>query len=179
MQSSNSSDALLMNIFCYPKFWQWQGPRKLLDVAGSGKMEFGWEPDLENETKPTEIDLKFDNVIIEAKLTEDSFYKKKKTVVEKYKDLALVFDTSRLILNNKNEYENYQLIRNFLTAYKYDCKFILLVDEARTDLIKSFFDTVMAVKDYYFAKRLKFITWQELVATTGGELKPFITRKYF
>jgi hypothetical protein len=32
MQSSNSSDAILMNIFCHPKFSSWIGPQQLLQI---------------------------------------------------------------------------------------------------------------------------------------------------
>ena len=40
MQSSNSSDALLMNIFCHPKLNSWKGIRNLFGVSDI-KPEFG------------------------------------------------------------------------------------------------------------------------------------------
>lgn len=44
MQSSNSSDALLMNIFCDRYINQWKGVKKLLNVSDLGKLTFGYQP---------------------------------------------------------------------------------------------------------------------------------------
>lgn len=43
MQSCNSSDALLMNIFCHPKISSWKGLSKLLKVNFDHNIEFGWQ----------------------------------------------------------------------------------------------------------------------------------------
>jgi hypothetical protein len=36
MQSLNSSDALLMNVFCCPSFIKWQGPKTILNIQNYG-----------------------------------------------------------------------------------------------------------------------------------------------
>jgi len=182
MQSANSSDALLMNIFCHPQFTKWKGPKKLLNIERYDKFSFGWNPIFENENPDyrTEIDLKINHtdVIIEAKLTESDFTSKEVKCVEGYEDFHYVFDKNFLKIKD-DKYENYQLIRNILTAKKNNSDFILIVDQTRIDLIRQFYATVNAVKDFNFAGRLKFITWQELIKSTGISLKGYIENKYF
>jgi len=180
MQSSNSSDALLMNIFCYPKFKNWKGPSKLLRINTNKKFEFGWNPNFDNENQKhkTEIDLKVGKTIFEAKLTEANFTKKRKEVVESYVDLHTIFEKS-LLCHSNGQYTNYQLIRNILTAYKYGLNFTLLIDDRRIDLIKEFIITIKSIKSYDLRKNLNIITWQEIIDTCGEELKSYISKKYF
>jgi len=181
MQSCNSSDALLMNIFCYPEFKKWSGPKKLLGIADYTVIEFGWNPHLSNEKpeSPTEIDMKIGSHIFESKLTESDFTSKEACVVESYENFDTVFDRNALQRTKDNQYLNYQLIRNILTAYKYNFYFTLFVDETRTDLIKNLFATAIAVKDIDLRERINFVTWQELTVACGVDLKKYITEKYF
>jgi len=179
MQSSNSSDALLMNIFCYPKIFDWKSVRDLLEITPPTDIVFGWNPDcFENEKGgKTEIDLKINNIIFEAKLTEDNFQSKDKVTVSNYADFVNVFHTDLLPQTN-NEYTTYQLIRNILTAHHKKLDFVLLVDNSRVDLIRDFYDTVNAVKCPNLRKRMSFISWQELIDVCGKELKDYISKKY-
>ncbi len=180
MQSSNSSDALLMNIFCYPKINQWKGLKKLLGIDNLSNIEFGWNPFFENEDPkhPTEIDMKIGNNIFEAKLTENNFTQKEKKIVEKYSDLSKVFDLEKLnIIDNK--YESYQLIRNILTAFKYNYYFTLLIDESRTDLIRFLITIIKAIKINELQNKIYFITWQEIADVCGRDLKNYLENKYF
>ena len=60
MQSSNSSDALLMNIFCYPKINEWKGVKQLLQVNDLSQLKFGHEPGIslnDGTVDRTEVDL--------------------------------------------------------------------------------------------------------------------------
>jgi hypothetical protein len=178
MQSSNSSDALLMNIFCNPGVGKWTGLQKLLHIDTFSVIEFGWNPSFENEVlHPTEIDMKIGNSIFESKLSEESFTEKEKGIVENYSDFYTVFDSQYLPSNNTH-YFNYQLIRNILTAYKYNFTFSILVDQTRTDLIRSLLEVVTAIKEPEIRKRIGFFTWQEIAAVCGSELREFIERKY-
>lgn len=180
MQSSNSSDAILMNIFCNPKLIIWTGIKKLFNITDFDDFLFGWKPDFSNEKLvSTEIDLKFNDIIIEAKLTEDDFQSQGPEIVEAYDNFSLVFDCTLLELNKKGEYRNYQLIRNILTAYKCEYRFILLVDESRIDLIKEFIKTTNAIKENSLRKRMEFITWQEITNSVGKTLREYIQTKYF
>lgn len=180
MQSSNSSDAILMNIFCNPKLINWTGIKKLFNITDFDDFLFGWKPDFSNEKLvSTEIDLKFNDIIIEAKLTEDDFQSQDPEIVEAYDNFSLVFDCTLLELNKIGKYKNYQLIRNILAAYKYKCRFILLVDESRIDLIKEFIKTTNSIKDNSLRNRMEFITWQEITNSVGKTLSEYIQKKYF
>lgn len=179
MQSSNSSDALLMNIFCYPDMMRWKSLAKLLGIYRIEKPVFGWEADFINESKGhrTEIDMKIGNHIFEAKLTEPDFTKCSLDKVKGYIDYEKVFDNDKL---EKNGYiEVYQLVRNILTAYKENFTFTLIVDERRTDLLREFIYTRDSIKIDELKNKIKFITWQEISFNIGKELKEYINKKYF
>jgi len=180
MQSCNSSDALLMNIFCHPKIRLWKGVSKLLKVNMDNGIEFGWQGvGFSNElSHKTEIDMKIGNRLFEAKLTEKDFTAKPIGIVENYDGFDDVFDKT-LLLKKDNEYPNYQLIRNILAAYKNECFFTLLVDESRIDLIRSLQVTQMAIKIGDLRKQIDFITWQEIASVCGKDLKNYLENKYF
>ena len=180
MQSSNSSDALLMNIFCFPKINNWKGLKNLLEVENFDSIEFGWNPFFKNEKIkfPTEIDMKINKTIFEAKLTETDFTRKEKTHVELYENFNKIFEKKTMKVKADN-YLHYQLIRNVLTAYKYNLNFILLLDESRTDLIKYLFEIILSIKDKNLREKIRFLTWQEIVYECGKELRYFIEEKYF
>src|SRR5690554_1568146 len=138
MQSSNSSDALLMNIFAHPKIKEWKSLRDLISIGQSDNIEFGWNPVFANEKNyKTEIDMKIGNSIFEAKLIEKDFNQKKLKIVLAYSNIENIIDLKDL--TNNEIVSNYQLIRNLLTAEKYDYKFNLLIDGTRTDLIREFY----------------------------------------
>lgn len=178
MQSSNSSDALLMNIFAHPKIKEWKSLRDLISINQSDNIEFGWNPEFENEKKhKTEIDMKIGSSIFEAKLTEKDFTKKELQIVLTYPKLENIINLS--VLTKNNIVSNYQLIRNLLTIEKYDYKFNLIIDESRTDLIREFYKVKFAIKDKSLSDRFNFLTWQEISDSVGIELKNYITEKYF
>jgi hypothetical protein len=179
MQSSNSSDAILMNIFCHPDINKWNGIKKIIGLENINDISFGWNPSFSNENKsyPTEIDMKINNIIFEAKLTENDFKEKISNVVEGYENFNNVFDSDNMHKHNGN-YLHYQLIRNILTAGKYNFRFILLIDECRIDLIKYLFDTIVFVRNINLRNNIKFVTWQELIYACGKELKEYMIEKY-
>jgi hypothetical protein len=115
LDSASSSDALLMNIFCHPDVFD--GTRlaapvaALLSVDPSTQPCFGTRPGVPLRTtlKPrskksaprealdrTEVDLTLGNLFLEAKLTESDFQFAAATLIERYRDLEAVFDTTRL-----------------------------------------------------------------------------------
>ena len=182
LQSSTSSDALLMNIFCHPKILKWKGLTNLINIDNltEVKIEFGFDPRLEkyNETK-TEIDMKIQNTIFEAKLTEYNFTTKNKIdLLKKYDNIEEYFDLTSLHKNNET-ITNYQLLRNFLAAIKNNFNFILLVDSRRPDLIREFLYTFSALKyQYQDINKFRFITWQDIYNVIGKDLKLFLKLKY-
>ncbi len=186
MQSSNSSDALAMNIFCYPDFKKWKGVQKVFDVTSFEQIVFGHHPKVKKydngsiiEDK-TEIDIFInESIVVECKLTEIGFYKKPKEDVEKYVEFENVFHTEKLI-KKSGSYLNYQLIRNILAAYQLKGRFILICDMRRPDLVKSFYQTIRCIKDEHIDLRLncEIIFWQDIAKKCGAKLNSFLKEKY-
>lgn len=182
MQSSNSSDALAMNIFCFPDFTKWEGVKKIFRFETFTSIQFGFYPQVAKKSSgdSTEIDVCLNNsVFCECKLTEEGFTQREKENVELYDNFEKVFHTNRLI-QNENYYSNYQLIRNILAAYQHKCRFVLICDMRRPDLVKSFHQTTMCIKDDYIDLRTncEIIYWQDIARACGIELKQFLKVKY-
>jgi len=180
MQSCASSDALLMNIFSYPKVDSWSGIQKLLGIENIKEIEYGFIPNIESDESmtKTEIDMKIGNVFFEAKLTEADFTEKDiNTLIKKYPEANSVFNLDRMMIKG-DVVGNYQLIRNILTAKKYNGRFILLLDARRTDLIREFYRVLYSIKDTTLQEKVAFITWQEIASVVGDDLKSFLHEKY-
>ncbi len=103
LDSSMSSDALLMNIFCAPGVAQLAGVRGGLAVdVGWGGQDlpiFGWKarvPLANGRVDRTEVDMRWGNLLVESKLTEADFQTRAAKVVEGYRDFDVVFDRDRL-----------------------------------------------------------------------------------
>jgi len=125
----------------------------------------------------TEVDLRFGDLLIEAKLTESDFQSKHKKYLDAYRDLKEVFDLN--LLPRKGEiYFGYQLIRNVLAAYAQDCSFCVLADERRPDLKEIWYSVLQAVKPVTLRLRCKMLTWQELAGVLPNDLRMFLAAKY-
>jgi hypothetical protein len=99
LDSSMSSDALLMNVFCTPGVAESPVLRRALGIEGDEPPVFGWKArvPLKNEHfDRTEVDLRLGSLLVEAKLTEADFQTKTAAVVEGYRDLDAVFDRDLL-----------------------------------------------------------------------------------
>ena len=195
LDSSNSSDALLMNIFCHPKVFNGTtltpAVANLLNVEPATQPCFGINPRVPlksvrkgrpglptNLTDCTEIDLQLGNLFVEAKLTESNFQTAKPTLIERYRDLETVFDITRLSRNNTGAIQGYQLIRNVLAAFASDASFCVLCDARRHDLIEIWYSVLSAVHSRTFATHLKLLTWQELATVLPIDLQQFLEAKY-
>jgi Restriction Endonuclease associating with ARP len=179
LDSSNSSDALLMNIFCHPDTRSLVGLLKLLGLETWRTPEFGWDPGFPNETNPmkTECDMRLGDMIVEAKLTESDFQSKAADVVRTYPNVTKLFDLDRLSMPD-GQIRNYQLVRNIAAATMLDLRFVLLVDARRPDLIREFMATLLAMNDREASSRCRFHTWQEIVGLLGEDLRTFLELKY-
>jgi hypothetical protein len=94
LDSSMSSDALLMNIFCYPGVTKRKDLCLMLGSEIGDLPEFGFKPRIpltSGFVERTEIDMKLGPVLFEAKLTESDFQTQKAAIVEGYRDLKEVF----------------------------------------------------------------------------------------
>ncbi|MGA2298497.1 MAG: hypothetical protein ABSG15_13205 [FCB group bacterium] len=181
LDSCNSSDALLMNIFCHPRISEWKGIREMFGGDNLKKIKFGCMPKISkniNKFDNTEIDMCSTTFFVEAKLTEPDFTSKKKSVVESYIDFETVFDREKLNPSD-SVYHNYQLIRNILTLKKYNDKdFYLICDQRRSDMISSFNVTLACVKEDRLKARCHLVFWQEITERSGKDLKEFLQEKY-
>jgi hypothetical protein len=195
LDSANSSDALLMNIFCHPGVFD--GHRiatavaNLLNIEAATQPCFGitpgvplltkrkGRPKLSDElTDRTEIDLQLDTLFLEAKLTESSFQTAKPRLIEQYRDLETVFDIIHLPWTPLGTVQGYQLIRNVLAAFASDASFCVLCDGRRRDLIEIWYSVLAAVQRNSFTWRLKLLTWQELSTALPQDLRQFLDQKY-
>jgi hypothetical protein len=99
LDSSTSSDALLMNVFCTPRVLESPLVRTALGVDEEADAAFGWKarvPLHSGRTDTTEVDLRWGSLLIEAKLTESDFQTRAAVVVESYRDFEEVFSAELL-----------------------------------------------------------------------------------
>lgn len=99
LDSSMSSDALLMNVFCTPMVAEAPAVRRALGIASPGPPEFGWKakvPLKNGRFDRTEVDMRWGDLLVEAKLTESDFQCCKPAVVEAYRDFDAAFDRELL-----------------------------------------------------------------------------------
>ena len=99
LDSSMSSDALLMNIFCAPGVADSPAVRHALGVDSETVPIFGWKarvPLTNGRFDRTEIDMRLGSMLVEAKLTEVGFQNRAAAIVEAYRDFDAVFDRDRL-----------------------------------------------------------------------------------
>ncbi len=95
LDSCMSSDALLMNVFCAPA----PAVRPILGVNAEEPPEFGWKAKVPLKSglfDRTEVDMRWGDLLVEAKLTESDFQTRKAEVVEAYRDFDVVFDRELL-----------------------------------------------------------------------------------
>ena len=99
LDSSMSSDALLMNIVCTPPVAQSAALCNALGVDPYSDPIFGWKarvPLANGRFDRTEVDMRLGSLLVEAKLTEIGFQTRTAAIVESYRDFDAVFDRDRL-----------------------------------------------------------------------------------
>ena len=99
LDSSMSSDALLMNVFCASGVVESAAVRGALGVDGDGAPEFGLKarvPLTNGRFDRTEVDMRLGTLLVEAKLTEGDFQTRAARIVEAYRDFDAVFDRDLL-----------------------------------------------------------------------------------
>jgi hypothetical protein len=178
LDSCTSSDALLMNVFCYPDVPDMVGG--MLGVHTPEVPEFGLKakvPLSNGRFDRTEVDMKLGNLLVESKLTESDFQSKDTETVKAYRDFAEVFD-SRMLPRERERYHSYQLIRNVLAAHATGSSFCVCLDARRTDLLEDWYAVMRCVRDTDLKTRCKVLTWQELSERLPPELQTFLDLKY-
>ena len=209
LDSSMSSDALLMNVFCTPGVSSSAPLRSMLGVATDLEPEFGLKarvPLRNGRVDRTEVDMRWGDLLVEAKLTEADFQCRGAEIVESYRDLDEVFDREllpkiQLRIRRRREavelaeqftqeweadaeqpwesgYAGYQLIRNVLAAHASRSSFCVIHDERRPDLREAWFAVMRAVRTADMRMRCKVLTWQELIPLLPDGLRRFLDAKY-
>jgi hypothetical protein len=180
LDCANSSDALLMNIFCYPRLLCRPDLCTLLGIEVGLRPEFGFKPRIpfsNGKTDQTEIDMKLGHLLVEAKLTETGFQTASVHLLVRYRDLAEIFNIDELPIE-ENKVQSYQLIRGILAAHSSKQSFLLLCDGRRSDLIERWFHIMRAVRSYSLRNQLALLTWQELANALPPRLRLFLECKY-
>ena len=180
LDSSMSSDALLMNIFCCPYVSDDPRVLGLFGIEDAELPQFGWRarvPLKKGTTDRTEVDMKLGNMLFEAKLTESNFQSAKPEVLRGYRDFEEVFEVDELP-EEGGKLVSYQLIRNVLAAHASDCGFCVLLDARRPDLMESWYAILRCVRLFELRVRCKVLTWQELSAALPEQLGEFLDLKY-
>ena len=180
LDSSNSSDALLMNIFCFPATLRSRRVLDLLGVEAGCVPEFGFRarvPLANGRFDRTEVDMQLAELLVESKLTESDFQCRKDALVEGYRDFAQVFE-HRNLPQDARGFLSYQLIRNVLAAHHGHCPFCVMLDARRPDLREAWFAVMSCIRIVDLRLRCKVLTWQELAEALPGKLQRFLQEKY-
>jgi hypothetical protein len=175
-----SSDALLMNVFCYPGVFRNGRVSLMLDVTPIVTPDFGFRarvPFANGKFDRTEVDMRLGDLLVEAKLTESDFQRSLKTAVHTYRDFGEVFDSEDLH-QTARDYCSYQLIRNVLAAHASGCAFCVLTDARRPELIEDWYGVMKCVSAVDLRMRCKVLTWQELATALPRGLLTFLGEKY-
>jgi hypothetical protein len=180
LDCSNSSDALLMNIFCYPGVLRRPAICSLLGIEPGLRPEYGFRPRLAVfETLPdrTELDLRLGDLFVEAKLTESGSPRAPARLLRRYRDIEEIFDIN-LLVAQAGRFRDYQLIRGVLAAHAYDAAYLLLCDARGSDWKSRWFQVMNAVRSAELRTRLKLLTWQELSTALPPALRQFLEVKF-
>lgn len=180
LECANSSDALLMNIFCYPGILHRKVVCSLLAIEPGVQPTFGFKPGIPLKSGAedrSELDMRLGNLFVEAKLTEGDFQTTRHDLVHRYRDLEAVFDADRLS-TDKKKFRSSQLIRGALAAHAHAACFAVFCDQRRPDLVDHCFEVFSAVTSAQLRCRLSVVTWQELAAAMPPKVRTFLAEKY-
>jgi hypothetical protein len=180
LDSANSSDALLMNIFCFPGTLRQSRVFDLLGIENGSLPEFGVRgrvPLANGRFDRTEIEMRIGGLLMEAKLTEADFQSSDAAVLDSYRNFAEVFERQSL-RQSGSRYISYQLIRNVLAAFASQYSFCVMADARRPDLREAWYQVMRCVRILGLRLRCKMITWQEVAETLPARLQTFLDEKY-
>jgi hypothetical protein len=128
LDSCMSSDALLMNIFCAPEVIASPAIRRMMSVDTHSEPLFGWKarvPLKSGRVDRTEVDMRWGDLLVEAKLTESDFQCREANIVEAYRDLDEVFDCDllpRVQIRTRRRREAVELAEDFTQEWEPACE---------------------------------------------------------
>jgi hypothetical protein len=179
LDSCTSSDALLMNIFCHPKALSEARLQRLMGIDLIATPTFGVRvaaPLTNGHRDRTEVDMRFGDVLVEAKLTEADFQTCALESVARYADFGELFNHSAL--SRAESIRGYQLIRGVLAARASNARFCVIADARRPDLREQWFTVMQSVRGYELRMRCQMLTWQEIAAVLPDNLQQWLGEKY-
>ena len=180
LDTATSSDALLMNIFCYPRVFASGKLGSLLGVEAGVKPEFGVRSTAAlagGHVNTTELDMRLGDLLVEAKLTEADFQCAPMPLVERYVEFDAVFERERLEVTRRG-LRSYQLVRGVLAAAAANARFAVFCDARRPDLVADWYRVMAAVRSFELQGRLRLVTWQEIAGCVPKGLRGFLGEKY-
>lgn len=125
----------------------------------------------------TEVDMRFGDLLVEAKLTESDFQSCPVALVERYRDFEEVFN-ARELPRSVEGYLSYQLLRNVLAAHAANARFCVLADARRPDLREQWYAVMRCVRTYDLRLRCQMLMWQEVVGALQIDLQRWLGAKY-
>ena len=180
LECCTSSDALLMNVFCYPRVLHRIRLCALLGIESGLQPEFGVRANLpmhRAEIDRTELDMRLGSLLVESKLSEAGFGTASRDRLFRYVELSQAFDTEALPWGSRGV-GGYQLIRGALAAHHAGGRYLLLWDERRADLRESWFRVLSAIQTADLRHRMLLVSWQELAAAVPERVRGFLATKY-
>ncbi len=180
LDSCVSSDALLMNVFCYPRLLTNALIASVLGVQPGLVPRFGVParvPLSGDGWDRSELDMRLGNLLVEAKLTETGFQSAGWPKLSRYRDFPEVFEVDRLP-QSPHCFHSYQLIRNVLAAYAAHSSFCALLDARRPDLIDAVYAVLKCIRPVELRTSCSILTWQEFARVLPTRLRAFLAEKY-
>lgn len=180
LDCANSSDALLMNIFCAPATLRSKALCNLLGVEIGAVPQFGvrvrtpLRGDLDDRT---EVDMQLGDLLVEAKLGESDFQTARPDLMDRYATFEDVFEVDRLP-RKRGQFRSYQLLRGVLAAVHHEARFTVFCDARRPDLQHDWFTVLTCVRSADVRSRMLLITWQEVAGCLSRPLQQFLIEKY-
>jgi len=180
LECAGSSDALLMNVFCYPGILRRPSVCAALGIPKSLRPDFGVRAALpmeRGEVDRTEVDMVLGDLFVEAKLTEGGFGRASEERVLRYTGVSDIFYFDELP-RSAGGVTGYQILRGMLTALHADGRYLVLLDARRTDLVEICFRVLRAVRDAGTRSRFRLLSWQELAGALPVPVQEFLATKY-
>jgi hypothetical protein len=124
LDSSMSSDALLMNFFCTPGVIDSIPLQNMLGIDSDAEPIFGWKarvPFRSGRADRTEVDMRWGDLLVEAKLTESDFQSRESSLVESYRDFDLIFDREllpRVPIRIRRRRQSVELVEDFTQEWE-------------------------------------------------------------
>ena len=180
LECANSSDALLMNVFCHAPVLRSPRMQALLHLSGPNEPGFGVRtrvPLRGGHDDRTEVDMQIGDLLVEAKLSEGGFGSGRPDLMARYQTFQSVFDLG-LLSHDKGGFRSYQLLRGALAADFLACRFALVCDARRPDLVEDWFAVLRAIRAADLRSRMVLVTWQEIAACVPRTLQAFLLAKY-